>query len=99
MLPIPADLIQTAALERNEAIIGIAHQYFMGLGVTGKKGVITQDDSVRFLQDERAYKAKLQGNGRPMDEYAFLLLDLSKLETTIPQPVRVVDPVTTQAKA
>lgn len=84
VLPIPADILQTAALAQGEALLGMPSRYFVGLGPTGKKGVITQDDSVRFFEDERAYKAKLQGNARPMDEYAWLMLDISNLKTELP---------------
>lgn len=87
-LPIPADIMQTAALESDRALLGMPSRYFVGLGVYGKKGVITQDDSVRFFEDERAYKAKLQGNARPLDEYAWLLLDISQLQTVIPVMVQ-----------
>lgn len=84
VLPIPADIMQTAALSEGKAILGMPSKYFAGLGVYGKKGVIQQDDSVRFFEDERAYKAKLQGNARPMDEYAFVYLDISELQTVLP---------------
>lgn len=84
VLPVPADIMQTAALEEGRAVLGMPSKYFVGLGVYGKTGTIVQDDSVRFFEDERAYKAKLQGNARPMDEYAFVLLDISGLKTELP---------------
>lgn len=84
LLPIPAEIMQTAALEEGKALLGMPSKYFVGLGVYGKKGAITQDDSVRFFEDERAYKAKMQGNARPMDEYAFVLLDISNLQIELP---------------
>lgn len=91
LLPIPADILQTAALESGLALLGMPSRYFVGLGVYGKNGVIVQDDSVRFFEDERAYKAKLQGNARPMDEYAWVLLDISKLKTELPILTKSVD--------
>lgn len=90
MLPIPADIMQTAALESGKAVLGIPSRYFVGLGVYGKTGTIVKDDSVRFFEDEAAYKTKLQGNGMPMDEYAFLLLDISNLQTELPLLVQNV---------
>lgn len=90
VLPIPADIMQTAALEANMALLGIPSRYFVGLGVYGKSGTIVKDDSVRFFEDEAAYKTKLQGNGRPMDEYAWLLLDISNLQTELPVLVESV---------
>lgn len=35
---------------------------------------------MRFIEDERVYMAKLFGAGFPMDEYAFVLLDVSALK-------------------
>lgn len=96
LLPIPADIMQTAALEEGLAILGMPSKYFAGLGVYGKKGVIVQDDSVRFFEDERAYKTKLQGNARPMDEYAFILLDISNLITELPILVEGLSPAETE---
>lgn len=88
LLPIPADIMQTAALESGKALLGMPSRYFVGLGIYGKKGVIVQDDSVRFFEDERAYKAKLQGNARPLDEYAWVLLDISNMKTELPVLVK-----------
>lgn len=86
VLPVPCEVFQSAALEEGKAVFGIAPLYFMGIGPTGKNGVIQADDSVKFLEDQRAYKARLQGNGRPLDEYAFLYLDISGLK---PTPINV----------
>ena len=47
VLPYPTEIIQTEALTKGEAILGIAEQYFAGIG-TGKEGTIEYDDSVRF---------------------------------------------------
>lgn len=90
VLPIPAEIFQSAALAKGEAVIGIAPYYFIGIGPAGKQGTIVADDSVKFLEDQRAYKAKLQGNGRPLDQYAFLLLDVSNLEAIVSSIVEVV---------
>lgn len=84
VLPIPATIVQSGALDKTHAVLGIPKKYFAGLGVLGKNGVISFDDSVRFLDDERVYKSRMQGNGRPMDEYSFLYLDLSALKVTVP---------------
>lgn len=96
VLPVPAKIIQSAALDEGSAILGLAPYYFMGIGAMGKTGTITSDDSVKFLEDQRAYKAKLQGNGRPLDAYAFLLLDISALEAyTVPVNVVPAAAITT----
>lgn len=96
VLPIPAEIFQSAALAKGEAVIGIAPYYFIGIGPAGKQGTIVADDSVRFLEDQRAYKAKLQGNGRPLDQYAFLLLDVSNLEAIVSTIVEVAGTVDTK---
>lgn len=79
ILPVPAQTFQTAALSKGQAILGIGSHYMLGLGPGGKQGVITPDDSVRFFEDERAYKAKLLGNGRPLDDNSFILLDIADM--------------------
>lgn len=88
VLPIPATIYQTPALDTKHAVIGIPERYFVGLGLTGKDGLLTYSDEARFIEDERAYKSRLQGNGRPMDEYAFLYLDIEKLKTEVPVLVK-----------
>lgn len=90
-LAIPATIVQTSGLEdKDHAVIGIPKNYFAGLGVLGKSGMITYSDEARFLDDERLYKSRLQGNGRPIDEYSFIYLDISKLKVTIPVLVEQV---------
>ena len=99
VLPIPAEIFQSAALAKGEAVIGIAPYYFIGIGPAGKQGTIVADDSVKFLEDQRAYKAKLHGNGRPLDQYAFLLLDVSDLEAIVSTIVEVAGTVATKEQA
>ena len=84
VLPIPATIVQSGALDKTHAVLGIPKNYFAGLGVLGKSGVISYDDSVRFLDDERVYKSRMQGNGRPLDKYSFLYLDISALKVNVP---------------
>lgn len=97
LLPIPAEIFQSEHLEEGEAIIGIASHYIAGVGPAGKTGTITSDDSVRFIQDERAYKGKLQGDGRPMTKYDFLLLKVSSMKSVVDSVVEVAGTVSTKA--
>lgn len=83
VFPFPTDVYQTAALEDGKAIIGLPKKYFMGMG-TSRNGVIEYDDSVKFLDDVRVYATRLYGNGRPKDDYAFVLVDISNMEATYP---------------
>lgn len=79
VLPVEATIIQSVAVTKGQAIIGMAGKYFLAMG-TAKDGKIEYDDSVHFLEDERVYIVKLLGNGFPLDHYAFLLLDISGLK-------------------
>lgn len=99
VLPIPADIIQSAGIDANHAVLGIPKNYFAGLGVLGKEGVITYSDEYRFLDDERVYKTRMQANARPLDEYSFLYLDITNLDTTAAWPVTIVGTVATEEQA
>lgn len=89
VMPYPMDIIQTAALEPGEAIIGIAPRYFAVAG-TAKEGHIEYSDHYHFLEDERVYLIKLYANGMPMDNNAFQRLDVSAL-APLAYKVEVVD--------
>lgn len=91
ILPIPAKVFQSTGIAQGKAVLGLGNHYELRLGPGGKKGVITQDDSVRFLDDERVTMAKLLGNGRPIDNNSFLYLDISGLIATLPVKVQHVD--------
>lgn len=79
VLPYPTDVIQSEEVPSGKAVMGIAKQYFCGIG-TGKDGVIEYDDSYKFLQRERVYAGHLYGNGKPKDNNSFLVLDISELK-------------------
>ncbi|HAN44593.1 MAG TPA: phage major capsid protein [Ruminococcaceae bacterium] len=99
IFPYPTKVVQSAELPAGTAVIGIASKYFMGIG-NSKTGKIEYDDSVQFLADNRVYKIKLYGNGRPKDNNAFIKLDISGLAPS-PREVKVVnsqtEPVNTKA--
>ncbi len=79
VLPYPTTIIQCEEVPAGKAIVGIAAKYFMGIG-TSKDGVIEYDDSFKFLQRERVYAAFLYGNGKPLDNNAFTVLDISAIQ-------------------
>ena len=79
VLPYPTEIIQCEEVPTGKAVVGIAGQYFMGLG-TSKDGMIEYDDSYKFLQRERVYAAFLYGNGKPKDNNSFVVLDISGLQ-------------------
>ncbi len=89
VMPYPMTVIQSPALKKGEAILGLSNLYFAAAGAS-KDGQIEYSDHYRFLEDERVYIIKTYANGMPMDNNAFLFLDISDLEPAV-LPVRVVD--------
>lgn len=81
VLPYPTKIIKSTAVEAGKAIMGIGARYYMCLGMS-KGGKIEYSDDVQFLDDNRVYLAKMYGNGMPLDDNAFLYLDISELEET-----------------
>lgn len=79
VMPYPMTVLQSMALDRGEAIMGIATKYFAAAG-TAKEGKIEYDDSYKFLEDQRVYLIKAYVNGFPEDNNAFQRLDISGLE-------------------
>ena len=83
VLPFPTDIIQSVGVEAGHAVIGIAKNFFMGLG-TSKGGKLEYSDDYKFVEDLRTYKIKLYGNGRAKDINSFLYLDISGLQPIYP---------------
>lgn len=85
VLPIPTRIIQTVALAKGEAVLGMASKYFYGIGIgTGKESKIDKSDQYRFLEDQTVYRIKLYGEGRAYDNNAFQKLDISNLKPLAP---------------
>lgn len=78
VLPYPMQVIQSMALPRGKAIMGLGYKYFAGAGMS-REGRIEYSDHYQFLEDNRVYLIKLYANGFPMDNNAFLVLDISGL--------------------
>lgn len=79
VLPFPTKIVQSVGIPEGKAALGLPKRYFAGMG-TSKKGVIEYSDHVQFLEDNRVYTTHLYGNGRPLDNNAFLLLDITGLK-------------------
>lgn len=94
VLPIPTKIVESSRIAEGSAILGIQRKYFMGIG-TGKEGKIEYSDEAKFLEDVRVYLTKLYGYGEPMDNNAFLLLDITNL-VPVNQKVEVVGTVATK---
>lgn len=91
VMPYPMTIIQSMALERGEAVIGMAYKYFAGAGMA-KEGRIEFSDEYRFVEDERVYLIKLYANGFPMDNNAFQFLDISGLRPAAYKVVNATAP-------
>ncbi|MBK5201799.1 MAG: phage major capsid protein, partial [Spirochaetaceae bacterium] len=79
IFPFPTTPIQSSAVAEGSAIIGLASKYFMGIGAGTAGGKIEYSDENKFLEDQRVYLTKLYGNGKALDDNAFILLDISNL--------------------
>lgn len=60
VLPIPGEVVQSVAVPEGKLIAGMAKDYFLGVGSTGK---IEYSDEYKFVEDERVYIAKQYANG------------------------------------
>ena len=92
VLPVDAEIIQSAAVPEGKAVYGMAPKYFLGVGMA-RNGRIEYSDEYRFLEDERVYLIKLYAHGFAKDNNAFMVLDITKL-----QPVRFKVISTTEEK-
>lgn len=91
VLPYPITILQSAALPRGKAIMGLPNRYFAALG-SAKNGTIEFSDHLKFLEDARVYRAKLYGNGMPKDNNAFLVLDITGLAPATYKVTQVTAP-------
>ena len=82
VLPIQADIIQSSALSRGDAIFGMADRYFAAAG-TDTDGKILFSDDYKFLEDQRMYLIKAYANGLPKDNDSFLFLNIAGLRPLV----------------
>ncbi len=83
VLPYPTEIIKSRYAPEGHAILGIAPNYFMGIGAGTNGGRIEDDEGKsKFLEDVRQYKIKLYGNGMAKDNNSFLYLDITNLQPT-----------------
>lgn len=99
VFPFPTTVIRSTAVPAGHAVVGIAKNYFMGLG-SSKGGKLEYSDDFKFLDDLRTYKIKLYGNGRAVDINSFVYLDISGVKPVYPT-VNTLDvtPAAAAAKA
>ena len=78
-MPFPTKVVVSNEIEDDNAVMFVPKRYFMGVGM-GKEGKIEYSDENKFLEDQRVFKVRLYGNGRPYDNTDAIVLDLSKLQ-------------------
>ena len=83
IFPYPTQVVQSTAVPQGKAVMGVARDYFMGLG-SAKGGKLEYSDDYKFLEDLRTYKIKVYANGQPKQYNAFQVLDISDLEEVFP---------------
>ncbi|MDY5437134.1 phage major capsid protein [Peptostreptococcus porci] len=76
VLPINADIVQSAFVPSGKLIACIPNDYFMGIGF---KEQVKFSDEYHFLEDERIYIQKLAGHGKPIENKSFLVFDISAM--------------------
>ena len=79
VMPYPMTVMQSPAVELGKAIIGIGKAYIATAGIA-PEGRIEYSDHALFFEDERAYIIKTYANGRPADNNAFQVLDISGVQ-------------------
>ena len=94
VFPLQTKVIQSTEVPTGKAIFGLANRYFMGIG-TALSGKIEYSDEYKFLEDERVYLVKMYGHGEPLDNTAFVYVDISGLTPAI-QEVTVKGTVSTK---
>ncbi|WP_291636574.1 phage major capsid protein [Clostridium sp.] len=83
VLPYPTQIIQSVAVTEGTAVFGLAAKYLMGIGSGAKEGKIEFSDEFRFLEDQRVYLTKLLGNGKALDDNAFILADITGMTAAV----------------
>lgn len=84
VLPLPTQIVKSAAVDPGQAIFGLVSKYFFGIGRGPDGGKLEYSDHQHFLFDQRLYRIKLYGTGKPKDNNAFQVLDISKVKRYIP---------------
>ena len=97
VLPIPnIQIIPSTQMDADKAVIGDLSKYFFGIGAGTDGGRMEYSDQYQFIEDNRVYKIKLYGNGKALDNDAFQLLDISKLNPLVYSVKNITTTTTTE---
>ncbi|ENB4264211.1 phage major capsid protein [Bacillus cereus] len=76
VLPIPGSIVKSHAVDKGKMVVGMAKDYFLGLGGAQRLDVY---DQTRAIEDEDLYIAKMYANGRADRNDSFLVYDITGL--------------------
>lgn len=76
VLPINAEVCQSAFVPEGKLIACIPDDYFLGIGFNGP---VVYSDEYQFLEDERVYAQKLLGHGQPIEPKSFLVFNIAAM--------------------
>lgn len=95
VLPYDIDIVPSVgAKTRGRAVFGDGSRY-MALAGAPKEGMISYSDHYQFPQGKRIYLILTYGNGRPVDNTSFQVLDISGLKPAILRVELVEEPAAT----
>ena len=84
----PTKVVVSSKMAENYAVVGIAENYFAAVN-GGKSGIVEYSDEYQFLDDVRTYTVRVYGQGRPVDNTSFALLNISNVQAPA-LPVEVI---------
>lgn len=76
-LPISTNIITSTRMPKGKAVVGFLDKYMLGLSKTD----LNEYREIAALQDKNVWIAKAYGNGRPMNNKCFAVLDISTVIT------------------
>lgn len=79
VFPYPTNVIISDEVKDDTAVLAVLKNYYLGVAM-GNQGKIEYDDSYKFLEDQRTYKAKLYATGMARDNTDSVVLDVSGLK-------------------
>ena len=93
----PTKVVASSMMTAGTAVVGIAENYFAAIN-GGQSGIVEYSDDYQFLDDVRTYTVRVYGQGTPIDNTSFAVLDITGIEAPA-VPVKVKGTVKTKEQA
>lgn len=93
----PTKVVESSMVTAGTAVVGIAENYFAAIN-GGQSGIVEYSDDYQFLDDVRTYTVRVYGQGTPIDNTSFAVLDITGIEAPA-VPVKVKGTVKTKEQA